>query len=38
MTTCLGKSYSFNLLCMSFVNVYVYFCVCSFPFGLEGGK
>ena len=33
MTTCLGKSCSFCLLCMSFIN----FCLChSFPFGFEG--
>ena len=31
MTTCLGKSCSFGLLCVSFVNVY------SFPFGFDGG-
>ena len=36
MTTCLGKSYSFALLCVSFLNVYlsVY---ASFPFGFESG-
>ena len=26
MTTCLGKSYSFGLLCVSFVNVYQFVC------------
>ena len=37
MTTYLGKSCSFGLLCVSFVNVYQ-ICVCpSFPFGIEGG-
>ena len=37
MTTCLGKSCPFDLLCVSFVNVYK-FCVCpSFPFGDGGG-
>ena len=37
MTTCLGKNYSFGLLCMSFVNVYQFY-VCAFcPFGFEGG-
>ena len=37
MTTSLGKSYSFVLLFVSFVNVYQ-FCVCSsFPFRFEGG-
>ena len=36
MTTCLGKSCSFGLLCVSFVNVTS--CVCpSFPFGFECG-
>ena len=38
MITCLGKSCSFGLLCVSFVNVYQFLCVClSFPFGFEGG-
>ena len=32
MTICLGKSCSFGLLCVHFVNV----CV-SFPFGFGGG-
>ena len=36
MTTSLGKSYSFGLLCVSFVNVYQFVGV-SFPFGFEGG-
>ena len=37
MTTCLGKSHSFGLLCVSFVIV-IKFCVCStFLFGIEGG-
>ena len=36
MATCLGKSCSFDLLCMSFVNVYQSVCP-SFPFGFEGG-
>ena len=37
MITCLGKSCSIGLLCVSFVNVY-HFCVCpSFPFVFEGG-
>ena len=36
MTTCLGKSCSFDLLCVSFVGV-CQICVCpSFPFGIEG--
>ena len=30
MTACLGKSCSFGLLCVSFVNVYQF--VCFFPF------
>ena len=39
MTTCLGKSYSFGLLCVSFVNVNQFFCVCSsFPFSFKGGR
>ena len=38
MATCLGKSCLFGLLCVSFVNVYLFlFCVCPFPFGFEGG-
>ena len=37
MTTCLGKSRSFGLLCVSFVNVYYILCVCFFPVGIEGG-
>ena len=39
MTTCLGKSCSFGLLCVSFVNIYQILCVCpSFPFGITGEK
>ena len=26
MTTCLGKNCSFGLLCVSFVNVYLFLC------------
>ena len=41
MTTFLGKSFTFCLLCVSFVHVYQHMyvvCVCaSFPFGFEGG-
>ena len=37
MTTCLGNSCLFGLLCMSFVNVYPVLCP-SFPFGIEGVK
>ena len=38
MTTCLGKSCSIGLLCVSFVNVYKILCVCpSFPFGIKDG-
>ena len=38
MTTCLGKSCSFSLLCVSFVNIYQVSYVCpSFPFGIEVG-
>ena len=36
MTTCLGKSCSFGLLCVSFENVYQFVCA-SFPFGFEAG-
>ena len=32
-----GKSCSFNVLCVSYVNVYQFLCVCPFPFGFEGG-
>ena len=37
MTTCLAKSCSFGLLCVSFVNVYQILCASSYPFGIEGG-
>ena len=37
MTTCSGKSCSFGLLCVSFVNVYQILCASFFPFGTEGG-
>ena len=37
MNTCLGKSFSFGLLCVSSVNVYQ-ICVCtSFPLGIKDG-
>ena len=36
MTTCLGKSCSFGLLCVSFMFMCVCVCVC-FPIGFEGG-
>ena len=38
MTTCLGKSCSFSLLCVSFVGVCQISCVyvCVFSFGVEG--
>ena len=36
MTTCLGKSCSFGLLCVSFVGVCQILCVCPFPSGIEG--
>ena len=36
MTTCLGKSCIFGLLCVSFVNVYQILCVFFFPFGYWG--
>ena len=37
MSTCLGKSSSFDLLCVSFVNVYQFSVCPSFHFGIEGG-
>ena len=38
MTTCLEKSYSFGLLCVSFVNVNQFVCVLlSLYFGFEDG-
>ena len=38
MTTCLGKSWSFDLQCESFVNVYEFVYVCaSFSSDLKGG-
>ena len=37
MTTCVGKTFSFGLLCVSFVNVYQFLCVSYFSrFGFEG--
>ena len=36
MTTCLGKSWSFGLSCMSFMNIYHSACA-SFPFGFKIG-
>ena len=37
MTTCVGRSCSLGLPCVSFVKV-LSICVCaSFPFGFEGG-
>ena len=35
MTTFLGKSCSFGLLCVAFVKVYQILCV--YPFGIDGG-
>ena len=35
MTTGLGKSYSFGLLCAFLVKVYQFVCVCFFSFGFE---
>ena len=38
MTTYLGKNFSFDCLCVSFVNVYVLgVYVCFFRLGFEGG-
>ena len=37
MNTCLGKSCSFGLLCVSYVGVDHILCVSIFPFGIEGG-
>ena len=38
MTTCIGQSCSFALLCISFMKVYQFVCArASFPFGFEGG-
>ena len=36
MTTCLRKSCSFSLLCVSFVNIYQSVCCSPFPFSFEG--
>ena len=36
MTTCLGKSCLFGVLCVSFVNVHQFVCP-SFSFGFEDG-
>ena len=35
MTTCLGKSCSFDLLCVSFVGVCQFLCVSFFPVWFE---
>ena len=35
MTTCLGKSCSFCLLCVSFLNVYQFVFAFFFPIGFE---
>ena len=38
MTFCLGKSYSFGLLCVRVIREHLSVCVrSSFPFGFEGG-
>ena len=37
MTSCLGKSCSFGLLGMSFVNSYQFVCVLLFFFCFQGG-
>ena len=37
MTTCMGKSYSFGLLCVSFVGVGQILSCPSFLFGIEEG-
>ena len=38
MTTCLGKSCSFGLLCVCLSCTFIKYCVCpSFPSGFEGG-
>ena len=37
MTACLGKSCSFGLLCVFFVNVYEFVCALLSPFGFEDG-
>ena len=36
MTTCLGKSWSFSSLCVSFEGVCRIWCVSFFSFGIEG--
>ena len=36
MNTCLGKSFSFGLLCVSFAGVCQILCVSFFHFGIEG--
>ena len=38
MITYLGKSCSFGLLCVSFVNIYQILCVSFFPFSINDGK
>ena len=38
MTTCLGKSSSFGLLCVSFMIDYQFVCVFLSLFGFEGVK
>ena len=36
MAICLGKNFSFGVLCVSFVNVYQTVCVLLYRFGFEG--
>ena len=36
MVICMGKSCSFGLPCVSFINVYQFACVCFFPFLFRG--
>ena len=36
MTICLGKNFSFGVLCVSFVNVYQTVCVLLYRFGFKG--
>ena len=37
MTTCFGKSFTFCLLCVSYVSVYQFVSACFFPFWCEDG-
>ena len=38
VATCFGKSCSFRLLCVSFMNAFILFRAGPFPFGMSRGR